>query len=236
MNLRIAKLAGTFFTGAFVLTFCGLAQIQTSQPYTLIKGSQLTDDCPICDRIPIVVPMTGTFDLRMLEENPLETRYELSDIALRAGANPGSEYQVLGNGSYQVGGEVAVLQDVFLELEISNGFSKTKAQCVNPDRTWTSQWPKLQIYVDQTNGTPAQVYHLALVAIPVPQVQIEVPDPQVGDVLLKWEGYGGEFQLERATDLAGPYTALTPFTTKSAFTDVGVLTNYPQLFYRLRQF
>ena len=36
--------------------------------YQLLEGSTFTDDCPICDRIPIVVPMRGTFQLRLLED------------------------------------------------------------------------------------------------------------------------------------------------------------------------
>src|SRR5215510_3427858 len=38
--------------------------------YTLVNGSQLTEDCPVCDRITLPVPMRGTFQLRFLGEGP----------------------------------------------------------------------------------------------------------------------------------------------------------------------
>ena len=134
MNLRNLKLVGMLFTGVEVASVCSFAQPSAPQIYTLVAGSQLTDDCPICDRMPIVVPMTGTFGLHVLEQNPLFTRYELLDIAFHAGTNPAPEYQVTGRGTYQIGGEVVVLQDMFLALEISNGVVQTKAPCANTDR------------------------------------------------------------------------------------------------------
>jgi hypothetical protein len=180
--------------------------------------------------------MTGTFGLRLLDENPISTSYELLDISFSAGVNPGPAYQVVGSGTYRIGGEVAVLQDMFLDIEISNGFAKTTALCVNADRALGQQWPKVQINVDQTNGTPGQVYHLTLVAVPALKIHSIVPDHLTGDVHLEWEGSGGKSQLERATNSGGSYLPLTPITTNSSFTDVGVVTNHPQLFYRLHQF
>ena len=236
MDLRKLKLAGLLLAGAGAACICAQAQISPPQPYTLIPGSQLTDDCLDCDRIPIVVPMTGTFNLHRLHEDTLFTHYELRDISFHAGTNPGPEYQVIGSGTYQVGGEVAVQQDMFLDLEISNSVAGTKAQCVNPDRFMAQPWPKLQIDLVQTNGTPSQVYYLSLIAVPVPTLRVMLPGDPGGDVVLDWEGNGGAFQLERATNAAGPYEPLTPEATKAPFTDAGVLTNQVQCFYRLRQF
>jgi hypothetical protein len=63
-----------------------------------------------------------------------------------------------------------------------------------------------------------------------------IPEAHPGDVRLEWDGNGGKFQLQRAIHAGGPYQPLTPLATSSPFTDVGVFTNYPQTFYRLRQF
>ena len=71
----------------------------TSWLYQLTEGSQITDDCPICDRLPIVVPMTGTFRLHFLEETPISTRYEIQDISFHAGTKGGAEYWVNGSGT-----------------------------------------------------------------------------------------------------------------------------------------
>src|SRR5690349_19078165 len=85
-------------TQLLLLATCGVAQTPTAQLYTLLSGSQLTDDCTICDRIPIVVPLTGTFDLRVTFQNPISTLYELTNISFSAGTTSGPQYQVLGSG------------------------------------------------------------------------------------------------------------------------------------------
>lgn len=231
MSFRNLQLVGVGFASVG-----SLAQTATPQLYTLVAGSQLTDDCPICDRLPIVVPMTGTFGLRVVEQNPLFTRYEMLDIAFHAGTNSGPEYQVQGRGTYQTGGEVMVAQDMFLDLEINNGSVPTKAACANPDRVVSQPWPRLQISADQTNGTLSQVYYLTLIAVPVPSIRLLIPEDHPGDVRLEWDGNGGKFQLQRATDAAGTYQPLTPLATISPFTDVGAFAAYPQAYYRLRQF
>ncbi len=46
---------------------------QTST-YTLLSGSDLTDDCLLCDRVSLPIPLRSTFDLLPLESNPLFTR------------------------------------------------------------------------------------------------------------------------------------------------------------------
>src|SRR5260221_4120997 len=95
----------------------GFAQISpTDRIYTLIKGSELVEDCPICDHVIIPVPLTGTFALRFVDQNPLFTRYKLQNISFHAAAAPGQEYRVVGTGTYQIGGEGAVTQDMFFDL------------------------------------------------------------------------------------------------------------------------
>ena len=236
MNLRNLKLVGMLLTSVQLASISSLAQTPISQPYTLVSGSELTDDCPICDRIPIVLPLAGTFELRLVDQNPLFTYYELTNLAFYAGTNPGPAYQVTGSGTYQIGGQVAVLQDMFLNLEISNGVATTKAACLNTDRFVSQPWPRLQINLEQTNGTLSQIYYLTLIAVPVPQLRLLIPEAQPGNVRLEWDDHGAKFQLERATNSDGPYLPLKPQPTESPFTDFGVVTNHSQFFYRLRQF
>ena len=128
------------------------------------------------------------------------------------------------------------MQNLFLDVWINNGFTNKEAMCTNTNTGVNAQWPKIQVSVDQTNGTPGQVYHLDLIAIPVPTVSPTAVDNSSGSVRLKWVANGGEFQLERAPQIGGPYEALAPASTNSTFTDAGVLTNQPHAFYRLRQF
>jgi hypothetical protein len=230
LNLLMALLTGVVGAPQVV------AQSTNAQMYALVTESELVDDCLICDRPTIVAPLTGTFTLRILDQNTLYTKYELAGISFQAGAQPGREYKVAGSGIYQIGGEVAVLQDLFLDLVIDNGFAATKALCVSTNRTVSQKWPQIEISVDQTNGTLGQTYHLTLNAVPVPKVYSFPPDPHTGNVRLQWDANGGSFQVERAPSIGGPFATVTTITTNSSFTDVGVLTNYPQVFYRVRRF
>ena len=68
--------------------------------YSLLEGSHLVDDCPPCGRPTIAQPMRGTFELRLVEENPISTRYEVERVAFTAGAIAGSRG---GGGGRAVG-------------------------------------------------------------------------------------------------------------------------------------
>src|SRR3974390_1606746 len=72
--------------------------------YTLVNGSQLIDDCPICDRVTIPVPMGGTFQLRLLGQGPLFTDYAVENVSFTAGQTGGRVYRVSGHGTYRIGG------------------------------------------------------------------------------------------------------------------------------------
>src|SRR5205085_12402911 len=99
--------------------------------YQLLDGSSLTDDCLICGRPTIEIQMRGAFSLRLLEENVLFSRYALDNISFTAG----SRYMVEGSGTFQIGGEVAVRQQVFLALDITDGTAKKR--CYFTNRTST---------------------------------------------------------------------------------------------------
>ncbi len=236
---RCMKLQSWLLAGLLMFGLKGYAQSSTNDPprlYSLLRGSQLTEDCPLCDRVIMALPMTGTFTVRFLDQNPLFTHYAIEQIAFEARSEAGQQYQLTGSGTYQVGGQLAVLQDMFLDLEITNGISTTRALCVNQDRTGGLPWPEIQISVSQTNGTPAQVYLLTLVAAPVLQFRSIVADRRTGDVRLAWTETGHPAQVQWATNVAGPYAPLSAITSDLAYTHVGVLTNRSQAFYRLRQY
>jgi hypothetical protein len=70
--------------------------------YALQPGSWLID-CPVCDRLPVLWPLQGTFLLSPLESNPLFTRYELKNIAFHAGTNTGPQYKITCSSPPDVG-------------------------------------------------------------------------------------------------------------------------------------
>jgi len=138
--------------------------------YVLLEGSYLTDDCPVCGRPTILQPMRGSFDLLALDNNPLFSRYELRNISFSAGSKTTIEYRVTGGGIYRIGGEVAVLQDLTLQVSIDNGFTNKPCFFTNQLDSIGRPWPMIETSVDQTNGTLTQVYHLNLVAAPMREI------------------------------------------------------------------
>ncbi len=135
--------------------------------YTLLPSSKLTDECPICGRPPLVVPARGSFLLRLIEENHLFSTYAIEDISIVAGDLWAKTYKVRGKGTYRVGGEVAVLQDMSLEVWINNGSEDDLCYLANKSPTVTRGWPLVENTLDQTNGTSVQQYRLELAAAPV---------------------------------------------------------------------
>src|SRR5881394_552203 len=88
--------------------------------YRLLEGSTLVDDCLICGRPTILQPLRGSFRLVLIEDIPPFTGYALRDISFLGGSLTNSTYTVLGEGTYQIGGEVAVLQDMTLRVALSD--------------------------------------------------------------------------------------------------------------------
>ncbi len=164
LSRRIHGFAGALALSCFALT--SVAQTPgTVWTYTLVNGSQLIDDCPICDRVAIVVPMRGTFQLRLVQQGPLFFNYALDNIDFTASLN-GRTYKVAGQGTYRIGGELAVLQDLFLQVWVDNGFTNELCLFTNASPFVTRSWPMFQIGVDQTNGTMVEQYHLDISAAP----------------------------------------------------------------------
>jgi len=154
------------------LTHLSRAQIplpQETVTYTLLPGSVLMDDCPICGRPTIQTPLRGAFTLRFLEENPLFRTYAVEDLDLIA--ESGSlAYKVQGGGTYQIGGEVAIQQDLRLDVRIDDGFTNRTVYFTNTTAFVERLWPMFQAHVRQTNDTPLQVFDLVLSAAPLHEI------------------------------------------------------------------
>jgi len=134
--------------------------------YQLLHDSYLVDDCPICGRPTIQVPLRGTFNLRLLSQNTVFTRYAVEDIQF-AGAD---RYRVTGSGTYEVGGEFVLQQKMTLQVFIDDGSSNRLCFFTNTTAIVERLWPMIDITLDQTNGTFAQVYSLRLAAAPLREI------------------------------------------------------------------
>ena len=138
--------------------------------YTLVDGSQLTDDCPVCDRVSLPVPMQGAFQLRFLGQGPLFANYAVENLTFTAGQIGGRTYKVSGHGAYRIGGEIGLQQDVLLELMIDDGITNTLCELTNATPLVVRRWPMLQAEIDQTNGTLLQQYRLQINAAPFREI------------------------------------------------------------------
>ncbi|MBI3852660.1 MAG: hypothetical protein HY298_20575 [Verrucomicrobia bacterium] len=137
--------------------------------YTLVEGSYLVDDCPVCGRPTILLPMRGTFSLALVDQNPLFSTYEVRDISFKAG-NSGWQYTVTGCGFYKIGGEVAVQQEMTLQVQIDNDYTNKLCYFTNGFQAIDRPWPMMNVTLTQTNGTFTQVFEMNLVAAPLREI------------------------------------------------------------------
>jgi hypothetical protein len=138
--------------------------------YVLLPGSELVDSCLICGRPDIVVPLRGAFQLRLTEENPLFSTYAVENFSCTAGEPAGSYYVVAGKGTHRIGGELALRQEMVLEVQIDNGYTNTLCYLTNDSPAVTRLWPMLEVGLDQTNGTLLQQFRLKLIAAPMHEI------------------------------------------------------------------
>ena len=144
---------------------CG-AQIASEVAYTLVEGSTLLDDCLVCGRPAIAYPLRGTFALVPLEANPLFARYRLTNIAFTANRGGVEQRDITGTGLFQIGGEVAVVQEMTLDAK----FGTNSLNFTNDDRAVTRLFPLIEISLVQTQFNLLQFFSMKLVAAPVREI------------------------------------------------------------------
>jgi hypothetical protein len=113
--------------------------------------------------------MSGSFSLRLLDSNSLFSRYALENISFSAGGGFRT-YIISGRGTFQIGGEVALLQTMSLQLQIDDGVSNKLCYFTSASPTVNRRWPMIDVSLDQTNGTFVQTYSLRLTAAPLREV------------------------------------------------------------------
>lgn len=134
--------------------------------YQLLPDSSLLDDCPICDHLSRPEPMRGSFDLKLESEDPLFSTYRLENIHFTTVSGSGRTYHVTGTGRYRVGGEIALIQDLSMEVDISDGTVTEHCLLTNTTALAKRYWPVFDATSVQENGTATRMYHLRLAAAP----------------------------------------------------------------------
>ncbi len=143
-------------------------------PYELVegdttswKGSFFIDDCRICGRPTIPLPVVGTFILRQVsgnDVNPAST-YLVEALDLHTTLE-GFDYRIAGSGKYEQGGEVALLQAMDLTVSVNDeqGVILSSGRVPFPDGV---SFPEIGIGLEHQNPpSELHVYSLELVARP----------------------------------------------------------------------
>jgi hypothetical protein len=179
---------------------CG-SKLHAFEPvnYLLLPGSTLADECLLCERPTIPEPMRGSFRLRATGTDPLFTHYAVEDLRFVAGRDGAVTYRGSGSGTYEIGGEVALRQQMFLDLIVSTATETNRVPATNDVSEVTVAWPKLDIGLTQTNGTFVHTLAFHLVAEPV----VEIPwhaeaGTAAGTVTFVWPASFGAATLLRA--------------------------------------
>lgn len=132
--------------------------------YTLLEGSTLTHTCLICAPPDILYPMRGSFDLVLIEENPVVSRYALTNISFTATSSSVTNI-VTGVGTFQIAGEVALRQEMVLQVEVnSNSLAFT-----NEQESVDVSFPLIRISLTQTQAG-GFIFLMDLVAAPLREI------------------------------------------------------------------
>lgn len=134
--------------------------------YELAEGSDYYQGCvdPCMCPVQQVSEVTGTFDLAPLTPTPLFTRYSVTDIHWTVvDAQRRIVHSITGNGIYEIGGEVARMQQMTLFLSIDGKKPVTFDSGLIPEQI---QSPDIAIKV--THGTTCYQTWMTLNANPKP--------------------------------------------------------------------
>jgi len=97
------------------------ATAEAAVVYRLSPGSTYQEGCvgPCMCPVSMIGKIKGTFKLVQLTPTPLFTRYRVAKISW-AVINPSGEvvHMIRGHGIYQLGGEIALMQQLILDLSI----------------------------------------------------------------------------------------------------------------------
>jgi hypothetical protein len=112
--------------------------------------------------------MRGTFQLIFREENPLFRTYDVRELSFYA--PPGAPtYKATGEGTYEIGGEVALVHRMQLKAQIND---RKDVELSNDYTPLPRFWPMIEIDIREPDDPPdpLQVFYMHIVAAPVREV------------------------------------------------------------------
>jgi hypothetical protein len=176
-------------------------------------------------------PVTGTFLLTPSGYDGLYNTYAVTSVNWHVPIN-GADMIVTGSGTYKVGGEVALLQELALDLQLGGAqvghFDSGLVPVAAP-------LPDLKVTIS-TNHQYCFDSAFNINASPAPAPQLRLGLASTNQIVLSWPVSAASFVLKESSDL----TATNWTTVTNAPTVIGeenqVMLNRPSgnRFYRLR--
>jgi hypothetical protein len=171
--MRTQLLTSAAFVG-LIASVAGASAV----PYTLTPGAEYAKGCfgPCLCPVAWSTSVTGTFDLTATAPDPLYQHFDISNVNLIAMIGD-EDVTIVGSGTYKVGGRVALLQRMELDLSISGDAIQ------HFDSGWTPvtvPFPALDVETSM-NGLVCfdTLVHIAAAPSPTPTCDLD-GDGQVG--------------------------------------------------------
>ena len=177
------------------------------------------------------VPVKGTFLLTPQGFDPLFTTYAVTEVNWSIQLN-GTATVVTGSGTYKIGGEFALQQQLTLDLQVGEG---------NPARfdsglvVVSVTWPNINAIIS-TNRQFCYDTVFTVSASPMPVPQLRVGSSGGGSLAVSWPVSSNSFVLQESFDLTpGAWTPVTNAPTVVGQQNQVVLSpSTGNKFYRLR--
>lgn len=133
--------------------------------YRTVADTRFVNACIVCGLRIIPVPLRGGFDLVHSGGNPLFERYHVFNLRLTDGAEPPG-VEVTGEGTVEIGGEVAVQQKWNLTLRVRLAGEGRTATFVNTDPLPSRLWPMIGAELEEQGGNEFSRFYVSLRAAP----------------------------------------------------------------------
>jgi hypothetical protein len=169
MTLHILKITRLTYPFLMILVaYVTAAQNPITMHYTIVKG-MLIDECKICNKPVIPVQITGSFDLKLLSENPILIRYQITNLEAHS-LDQSISYQLCGSGYFDIQGEVALTQSLQLEATLMTPQTNRKVFMYQEPQKPERLFPMINVKIIETNGTDLSTIKLDFFAAPIREI------------------------------------------------------------------
>jgi hypothetical protein len=220
--------------GMAALTDPADAQLATNAVlYELHKGSSFQQGCfpPCLCPVMVSAPVNGTFLLIPVGFDGLFYTYAVTNVAWSV-PFAGSNMVVTGSGSYKIGGEVALQQELSLDLQMGGGTGERFDSGLVGE---LAPFPEINVIIS-TNHQVCFDTVFNLDASPAPTLQARLAFTSTNTVVLSWPVFATPVVLQESANLSATnWTAVTNAPIVIGQRNQVVLTRSPgNRFYRLQ--